>query len=75
MPISRLLAEGNYTPEQRHVVELAFNNTLRKLSLLDRNDPVCEIVARKVIRIAESGVTNAVAICEIAIRELAVLKQ
>ncbi|PWT90825.1 MAG: hypothetical protein C5B56_04810 [Proteobacteria bacterium] len=58
------------TPEQRHVLELAFRRTLRKLNLVDRNDPICEIVARKVIEVGATGVTNAVAISEIAFREL-----
>lgn len=71
MPITRLLSEGNFTPEQRHVFELAFNATLRKLNLVDRNDPACEIVARKVIEIGETGVTNAVALSEIVYRQLA----
>jgi hypothetical protein len=71
VPIASLLMDSNFTPEQRHVLELAFNNTLRKLNLVDRNDPICEIVARKVIEIAASGVTNAVAISEIALRQLA----
>lgn len=70
MPITRLLADSKFTLAQRHVLELAFNNTLRKLKLVDRNDPICEIVARKIIEIAESGATNAVAIAEIAFRQL-----
>jgi L-serine deaminase len=62
--------ESQFTLEQQHVIELAFNATLRKLGLVDRNDPVCEMVARKVIEIAESGITNAVAISEMALRQL-----
>ena len=75
MPIGPLLAGGNFTPEQRHVIQLAYNHTLRKLNLVDRDDPVCEIVAHKVVKIAESGVTNAVAICEVATRELGLPKE
>jgi hypothetical protein len=48
----RLLTDSNLTPEQRRVLERAFSATLRKLGLVDRNDPICEIVARKVIEIA-----------------------
>ncbi|MHC2622909.1 hypothetical protein ACVIW2_004941 [Bradyrhizobium huanghuaihaiense] len=71
MPINPLISANiNLTPEQRHVLELAFNRTLRKLNLVDRNDPICEIVARKVIEIEATGVTNAVAISEIAFRQL-----
>jgi len=62
--------DRKFTPEQRHVLELAFNHTLRKLNLVDRGDPICEIVARKVIEIAATGRTNAVAIAEIAARQL-----
>jgi len=59
-----LLAESDLTPEQRDVLELAFNHTLRRLNLADRNDPICEMVARKIIEIGASGVSNAVAITE-----------
>jgi len=65
-----LLADSNFTPEQRHVLELAFNHTVRKLNLVNRNDIVCEIVARKVIEIGSSEASNAVAITEIAFGQL-----
>jgi hypothetical protein len=67
--ITRLLADDNFTAEQQ-VLELAFNSALRKLNLVDRNDPICEIVARKIIQIAKSGVPGAVAITETAYNEL-----
>ncbi len=71
MPIDRLISANiNLTPEQRHVLELAFNRTLRKLNLVDRNDPICEMVARKVLEIEMGGVSNAVAISDIALRQL-----
>jgi hypothetical protein len=70
MPITPLLTKSEFTPEQRHVLELAFNDTLRKLNLVDRNDPICEIVARKVIEIGSSGASNALAITQIAVRQL-----
>ncbi len=70
MPITRLLEDTDFSPEQRHVLELAFNSTLRKLGLVDRHDPICEIVARKVIAIGSSGATNAVAIAERAYTQL-----
>ena len=70
VPITCLLTDSYFTSEQRQVLELAFNSTLRKLNLVDRNDPICEMVARKIIEIGAAGVTNAVAISEIAFREL-----
>jgi hypothetical protein len=70
MPIRRFLEQGQFTPEQRRVLELAFNATLSKLDLVDRNDPICEIVAQKVIDVEASGVTGAMAISEIAFKQL-----
>jgi len=51
-------------------LELAFNSALRKLNLVDRGDPICDLVARKVIKVGRSGVTNAIAIAENACRQL-----
>jgi hypothetical protein len=70
MPIARLLAQSSFTQEQRSVLEQAFHHVLRKLHLVDRNDPICEIVARKVIEIGASGATNAAAIAETAFKQL-----
>jgi hypothetical protein len=66
MPIQRLLADSKLTLEQRQVLVLAFNNTLSHLNLIDRNDPICEMIARKVIEVGARGISNAVAISEIA---------
>ncbi len=70
MPISRFLSDTRFTPEQRHVLELAFNNALRKLDLVDRNDPICELVAQRMIDVHNRGVTDAVALTEVTIREI-----
>lgn len=70
MPITRLLTDTSFTPEQQKVVELAFEKTIRQLDLVDRNDPICEIVARKVIEIVEGGTMSEVAITEMALKEL-----
>jgi len=37
---------------------------------VDRNDPICAIVARKIVEIEASGVTNAVEISDIAFKQL-----
>jgi hypothetical protein len=70
MPIRPLLANSKLPPAQQDLLVLAFNDTLRKLSLVDRSDPICEIVARKVIEIGSRGAMSAVAITEIACKEL-----
>ncbi len=70
MAIYQMPAFIQLPPERQHVIELAFKQTLHKLSLVDRNDPICELVARKVIQIGASGPMNAIAISEIVFRDL-----
>ncbi|OKO84091.1 hypothetical protein [Bradyrhizobium sp. NAS96.2] len=66
MPINRLLKEGEYTPEQIDLLNKAFNYALHSMGLVDRNDPLCEMVARKVIE-ASAGTGDAKEIAELAV--------
>ena len=72
MPITRLQKNSNLGPAQQEILNLAFIRALRLLHLVDRNDPVCEIVARKVIEIGATGAGDPVVISEIAARQLGV---
>lgn len=54
MPISRLLKDSKLAPEDIARLTKAYTFTLRSLSLVDRDDPLAEIVARKVIEIGAS---------------------
>ncbi|MHC2334240.1 hypothetical protein [Bradyrhizobium sp. USDA 4454] len=74
MPITRQFSNINLSFEQRHVIELAFNSTLRRLNLVDRSDPLCDLVDKTMIKVYERGVTNAVALAEITIREIGQLR-
>jgi hypothetical protein len=51
MPINRLLADSKLGPEEIKRLNVAFACALRSLSLVDRNDPLSEMVARKIIEI------------------------
>ena len=55
MPINRLLKEGKFTPEDVERLNRAFALARSRLGLVDRNDPICEIVARKIIEINAAG--------------------
>jgi len=46
MPISNLLGDSKLSPEQIEQLTVAFDRALRALHLVDRNDPVFEVVAR-----------------------------
>jgi hypothetical protein len=69
MPIKRLLG-SKIDPEQVERLDEAFAFTLRALSLVDRDDPVCEIVARKVIEIDASGIHEPKEIAQLALKQL-----
>ena len=68
MPIQKLLATGEFTAEQQNACALAFHSTLGRLGLVDRNDPLCEMIARKIIEIEASGTGSAAAITELALK-------
>jgi hypothetical protein len=70
MPINRLLREGKIEPEEVERLNRAFTFTMKSLHLVDRNDPICEIVARKVIEIGASGAHDPEEISRIAIKQL-----
>ena len=72
MPINRLLANSELEPDAIENLNLAFKQALRSLHLVDRDDPVTEIIARKIIEIAATGVHDAAEIAEIAVKQLGI---
>jgi hypothetical protein len=70
MPINRLLADAKLGPDEIENLNLAFRQALRSLHLVDRNDPLTEIVARKIIEIAATGVRDATEIAAMAVKQL-----
>ena len=70
MPIDRLLETRRIKPEDSERLKQAFNLTLSGLRLVDRNDPVCEIVARKVIEIGLDGPRSPQEIAAQAVKQL-----
>jgi hypothetical protein len=67
MPIDRLLKVGKYTPEDIELLNKAFDLALRSMGLVDRNDPLCEMVARKVIEAGATGISDPKKIAEVAV--------
>lgn len=70
MPINRLLNESKLTPEEIAVLNRAFEYALRSLDLVDRNDPITEIVARKIIDVGTADLRDPAKISEITLRQL-----
>ena len=70
MPIYRLLQNSPMRPDEIKVLADAYERTLRKLHLVDRNDPVTQLVAKKIIDLGQRGVRDPNKLIELAIKEL-----
>ena len=51
MPINRLLKDSKLGAEEIARLNAAYSYALRELSLVDRNDPLTEMLARKIIEV------------------------
>jgi len=69
MPIRRLLKTRKYTPDEIELLNEAFDRALRALGLVDRDDPLCEMVARTVIEVGVAG-ASAKEIAETAVARI-----
>ena len=67
MPIRPLLENHAFGPDEIRVLTTAFEDTLRTLRLTNRGDPVTEIIARKIIELAQQGERDPVQLRERAI--------
>jgi hypothetical protein len=70
MPINRLLKQGNFTPGEVERLNRAFARALSILGLVDRNDPICELVARSVISVYVAGTHEPEDIAKSAVAQL-----
>ena len=68
MPINRLLMDGKFKPEEIERLNRAYVLALRSLHLVERNDPLTELIARKIVEIGATGMLDPVDIAEIAVR-------
>jgi len=55
MPIRGALQTRAFGPEDIRIITVAFEDALRELKLVDLSDPLTEIVAKKMIEIADEG--------------------
>jgi hypothetical protein len=70
MPLKRLLGYRKFDPKLVSTLDAAFDFALRDLRLVERDDLVCAIVARRVIEISGSGSLDARSIADAAVKQL-----
>jgi hypothetical protein len=70
MPICRLLQNAPMAPEDIRHLTKAYEQTLRTIGLKDRDDPITEMVAKKIIEVAQTGLRDPAQISARAIKAL-----
>ena len=70
MTINRLLARSLLRPEEIRLLNDAYKRALRALHLVDRNDPLAEIVAKKIVEVSKAGNSDPAQISRLALKEL-----
>jgi hypothetical protein len=70
MPIDRFLQERRIGPADRERLKQAFELALKGLHLVDRNDPICQLVAGRVIEIGLDGSRPPEDVARLAIKQL-----
>ncbi len=72
MPINRLLNGSALDSEQLERLNRAYTYALRSLHLVDRNDPIVDIVAKKIIEVGATGISDSEQISKLAIKQIGV---
>ena len=73
MPIRRLLAGSKLATDEIDILTRAFDEALRSLSLVDRNDPLTEMIAQKVIEIGATTIRDPAEIAKTVVKKLGIL--
>jgi hypothetical protein len=73
MAIYKLIQNTPMGPDDIQRLVTAYHGTLRALELIDRDDPITRIVARKVFEIAQTGIEDAADISKLAIKQLGII--
>ena len=72
MAIYRLLREAAFDQADIDQMAAAYEAALEVLRLADRDDPITELIAKKIIEIVRSGEHDPPRICARALKELGV---
>jgi hypothetical protein len=67
MPITRLLQNASFGPDEIKILVRAFEEALGTLRV-DRNDPISEALARKIIELAQRGERDPIRLRQHAVR-------
>jgi hypothetical protein len=70
LSIYRLLQGGAFEPEHCKAMADAFEDILQELGLTNRDDPFCEVVAKKILELGRQGLRNPQLLRQFALQDL-----
>ena len=70
MSIHQLFQNTAFGPEEITVLVAAYERTLKKLGVVERGDPLTEMIAKKIIEIAQRGERDPEQLTALAMSEL-----
>jgi hypothetical protein len=70
MTIHRMLEKTAFGPEEIACLVAAYEQALRELSLNDRDDPLTQLIAKKIIKVGQTGVRDPAQISQLVIKGL-----
>jgi hypothetical protein len=72
MAIYKLIQNTPLEPGDVERVIMAYKETLRALGLKERDDPITQIVAKKIFQIAQTGIEDPMEISRLAMEQLGI---
>jgi hypothetical protein len=70
MAIYKMLSGGSFNPDAVEALTAAYERACTTLNLVDRTDPLTEIIARMIVERAKRGELDPVRLCEAVLDEL-----
>lgn len=72
MTIYRLIATGSFGPDEIEAMTAAYEGALIDLGVINRDDPITELIAKSIVNVTATGERDPVRIKERAINALGV---
>lgn len=69
MAIYRILQNQAFQPEDIECLSAAYEAALKMLRLANRSDPITQIVAERIIEVAQTGVRDPEKLCAAALKD------
>jgi hypothetical protein len=74
LAIYRILQNSPLGPDEITRLSKAYEQALRTIGVQDRNDPLTELIAKKIIEISQTGLKDPAQICVRAVEALGLPK-